>query len=236
MRIVICDDDKQTLNFIKRVVIEYFRERKVDVPQICTFDSGDSLLEDKGKKDIAFLDIEMPGRDGICTGKKLLEQNKNIILIIITSFSEYLDDAMRIKVFRYISKPIDPKRVKRNISDAIAAYNIINVKDVVVETSQGMLALKSSDILMLEMIGRKVHIHTNEGEYISTKSLEEWKKTLPESSFCQCHRSFIVNLFHVKRIMSDKICMDKEGLEAYLTKRKHSEIKRIWMLFLEASQ
>ena len=65
---------------------------------------------DKGSKDIVFLDIEMPGMNGIYVGNELKSQNRNIIIFVVTSYSEYLDEAMRFHVFRYLSKPLDKQR------------------------------------------------------------------------------------------------------------------------------
>jgi len=235
MRIVICDDDQNITERIKNIVTDFFRERKLPTPTIDIFYSGDSLLKDTRKKDIVFLDIEMPGIDGLCTGKSLLSLDKNTILIIVTSYSEYLDDAMRLNVFRYISKPIDSKRLKRNLIDAIGAYNTRKAKPIVVESAKGVIKYKSSEIIMFEMIGRKVTIYTEAGTSVTDKTLKEWLNILPESLFYHCHRSFIVNISHIKKILPDKIVMDKDDLEAYLTKRKHTEIKKIWMLYMESS-
>ena len=122
MRIVICDDDPKIVEQISKLVNSWFAEKKATLPAVDVFFSGDKLLEDKEKKDIVFLDVEMPGLDGIYTGKKLLEENKQVIIIVITSYSEYLDDTMRMNVFRYLSKPLDTQRFKRNLEDAVNAF------------------------------------------------------------------------------------------------------------------
>ena len=64
----------------------------------------------------------MPGLNGIYVGKELKEKNKNTIIFIITSYVEYLDDAMRFHVFRYLSKPLDKQRLFQNMKDAIQLY------------------------------------------------------------------------------------------------------------------
>jgi two-component system LytT family response regulator len=57
----------------------------------------------------------MPGLDGIYVGNELKKKEKDIIIFIITSYSEYLDEAMRFHVFRYLSKPIDRQRLFRSL-------------------------------------------------------------------------------------------------------------------------
>lgn len=235
MRIVICDDDPIIVEQISKLVNSWFAEKKATLPVVNVFFSGDKLLEDKEKKDIVFLDVEMPGLDGIYTGKKLLEENKQVIIIVITSYSEYLDDAMRMNVFRYLSKPLDTQRFKRNLEDAVNAFFSKEEKQVVVETSEGINLYNSSEIIMLEVTDRKVFLHT-EKETISTDlNLKEWKDKLPDSIFFQSHRSFIVNITHIKKITPDKVMMDKNNMEAYLSRRKYPDLKKIWMLHLESS-
>ena len=55
--------------------------------------------------------------NGIYVGNTLKKANKDVIIFVVTSYSEYLDDAMRFHVFRYLSKPLDRQRFFRNMKD-----------------------------------------------------------------------------------------------------------------------
>lgn len=61
----------------------------------------------------------MQGVNGIYVGSELKKQNENTIIFIVTSYMEYLDDAMRFQVFRYLSKPLDSQRFFRNMDDDV---------------------------------------------------------------------------------------------------------------------
>jgi len=78
----------------------------------------------------------------------------------VTSYSEYLDDAMRFRVFRYLSKPLDKQRFFRNMKDAVDLYNTMTVK-IPIETKQGVHTLPASSVITVEAHGRKVTIHTS---------------------------------------------------------------------------
>ena len=56
------------------------------------------------------------------------KRNPDIIIFIVTSFLEYLDEAMRFHVFRYLTKPIDKQRLFRNLKDALQLYLSDNAK------------------------------------------------------------------------------------------------------------
>lgn len=123
MRILICDDDLLIVEKLQKYLKSYFSHLHLSCPEIVCFSDGESLLADPGDKDILFLDIEMPGLDGIYVGNELKKKDKDIIIFIITSYSEYLDEAMLFHVFRYLSKPIDRQRLFRNLKNALDLYH-----------------------------------------------------------------------------------------------------------------
>lgn len=68
MRILICDDDILVCGQLQEYIENYFEKICAKCPEIIRFSNGESLLADKGEKNILFLDIEMPGIDGIYVG------------------------------------------------------------------------------------------------------------------------------------------------------------------------
>ena len=122
MRILICDDDILVIEQLEGYIKVFFEKKTVKCPEIVSISDGETLLADKGDKDILFLDIEMPGINGIYVGKELKKANDRIIIFIVTSYSEYLDEAMRFHVFRYLSKPLEKQRFFRNMKDAVDLY------------------------------------------------------------------------------------------------------------------
>lgn len=111
MRIIICDDDIELTQELKKILVSFFQKNSLKLPEISIYNNGQDLLNDTGDKDIVFLDIEMPGMNGIYIGNELKQKNKNTIIFVVTSYSQYLDEAMRFNVFRYLSKPLDKQRI-----------------------------------------------------------------------------------------------------------------------------
>ena len=155
MRILICDDDLSITQSLSQIIKTYFNKKKVNNLDIVTFNDGDSLLSDKSQKDIVFLDVEMPGFDGIYVGNELKKQNESVIIFIVTSYLEYLDAAMRFHVFRYLSKPIDKQRLFQNLDDALELYYSINQK-IAVETKYGVTSVLTCDIVYVEAKGERL--------------------------------------------------------------------------------
>ena len=233
MRILICDDNPIIVEQIKKFLLEFFNQHKLKLPKIVAFSSGDDLLEDFDNKDIVFLDIEMHGVNGIHVGKELKRNNPKTIIIVVTSFAEYLDEAMRFQVFRYLSKPIDKFRFFQNLRDALRLYNSNNTK-IAIETKEGVYSISTSDIVCVEAQMRKVIVRTTSKDYISSQNMQYWQNTLKEHCFFQSHRSFIVNFAHITDFNNSVINLYNNQVHAYLTRRKYTEFKSNYLLYLES--
>ncbi len=233
MRIAICDDDQL---FTEQLIIylkEFFESKRINCPEILTYNSGEDLLGDEREKDIVFLDIEMPGLSGISTGTELKSRNRNTIIFIITAYTEYLDDAMRFHVFRYLSKPLEKQRLFRNMKDALYVYSISSDK-IAIETRQEIFTVHTSDIVLIESLNKKTFVRTLKRDYESVNTITEWAKRLPENCFFQSHRSFIVNFEHISDFDHTLIHLCNRQFSAYLTRRKYTAFKSAYLLYLES--
>ena len=150
-----------------------------------TFEHGEDLLATATANDIIFLDIELPNKNGIYVGRELKNNYPNMIIFIITSHVEYLDDAMRFQVFRYLLKPLDKQRLFRNMKDAIVLYNSTNTK-VSIETKEEIYTINVSDIIYVEAQGGTVTIYTPNRNYVVVKNMAHWVQTLNMPCFATC--------------------------------------------------
>ena len=124
MRITICDDDKLITFQLTEYLNEFFQNSGFGMPEVITYNCAEDLLADPARMDLVFLDIEMPGLNGIYAGNHLYNRNPETHIFVITSHMKYLDDAMRFHVFRYLSKPLDKDRLFRNLNDALTKYDV----------------------------------------------------------------------------------------------------------------
>ena len=235
MRIIICDDHKIIIDTLKDFLFKYFSINKYQVPEIVCYQDGKSLINDKSRKDIIFLDIELPDVNGIELGQILSNKDPNCIIMVITSYMEYLDDAMRFHVFRYISKPFDLKRLTRNLNDAISLFNSRN-HPVVIETKEYTYTVNSSDIIAVEAVNRKIKIYTSKTELITGQNMDYWESILPQSTFFRTHRNFIVNLGYVTDFSSDTVHVSGNKPIVYLASRKYTSFKQAFLLYIEHHQ
>lgn len=235
MRILICDDDTLIVEQLQVYIKNFFELNHLKCPELVSYYTGKALLKDEGDKDILFLDIEMPGMNGIYVGNELKKANDNIIIFIVTSYFEYLDEAMRFQVFRYLSKPIEKQRLFRNLKDAVDLYGTMTF-NLPVETKQGVFILSASSIIAVEAQGRKVIVHTLLRDFESIHNMHYWLDMLPQNCFFQTHRSFIINFKHITGFDHTLVHMANNKYTAYLTRRKYGVFKNAYLLYLESTR
>ncbi len=231
MHIVICDDDPLVVQELRDILEE------VKGADIVCYPDGESLLARENRVDIAFLDVEMPGITGIQVGAKLKERNPNVKIFIVTAYPDYLDEAMRYQVFRYLSKPIDSERLRRNLSDALHQLTMAS-REYAVTTAGGVFTYRAEELVCIEAQNRRVLVHTTEGTLQSDKSMDYWREQLTLPCFFQTHRSYIVNMRYVSSIGRDMVTLKYRGREltAFLTRRRYTTFKDTYLMYMEQVQ
>lgn len=232
MRIVICDDELLIREQIERYLIEFFSNHSLEQPEYAFFGSGDELLMCNDQVDIAFLDVEMPGRSGIIIGKQLMERNPNCLVFIVSAHMDYLDEAMEFRVFRYLSKPLDKNRLFRNMNQAIVRYRN-TCRQITIQMKEKALVINESDIISIEAREKKIYIYTVNGQFESTQKMSFWIEKLNAGCFFQTHRSFIVNMKYVSAYDDSLVYLCDGSIKAYLTRRKYKEFKERHLLYME---
>lgn len=232
MNILICDDDKLYIDMIRKYVDEFFAEHKITDYKVYEYNSGDEAAKNNEKIDIAFLDVEMDGINGIEAGKCLRNNNKNIVLFIITSYMGYLDDAMDEGVFRYINKPLERPVIMRGLHKALLLCSKSQSKKINIEYKGDNVIIEQDSIICIESLVRKRYIKTDTQSYISLKSLSYWQSVLDEDKFFLVNKSFIVNIDRVERF-TDKY-IELKGIEEPidLSREKRTAFKQKMLLYL----
>lgn len=236
MKIIICDDDSEIIQQITGFLDTITKQRKIYF-DISSYNCGDDVIQNNEKFDIAFVDIEMPGIGGLTATKHLQDKNPNIIIFIVTSFQSYLDDAMALQVFRFLSKPLDKNRFMRNINLAIDIYQK-STQNIAVETHDKFYNIFTRDILYITIEKRKACVVTKDCKLQTQNNFEFWKKLLDEYDyFAQSHYSYIVNLKNVTNFSKTDITLSANGKNfehipisrRFYTSFKDSFQKYIWV-------
>lgn len=227
MNIAICDDETEYANDIRVHLNQYSSEHGLTF-DIYDFNSGEEILARNTVFDIAFLDIEMDGINGIEVGRELQKANPDLVLIYVTAYNHYLDDALDLGITRFFDKPIDSQRFYEGMDKAISKIDNTELRFYLKDSNKGVVTVRSKDIIFVEIIGRKTKIHTKSHEYLSKDGIKVWKARLNKSYFEIPHNSYIINTNFITYYCKDYIMLDyKYNIPIAFSKR--SEFKRKFM-------
>ena len=139
MNLLIADDENLELKVLEKTVKKHF----VDELEIFASSNGRkaSQICDEVKPDIALLDIEMPGMNGIELAKYIKEKYADCIIIFITAYDrfDYAIEAMHIKAFDYLLKPWKEERLCELINTAIENVRSMQKTDSIVHSQKDVI-------------------------------------------------------------------------------------------------
>lgn len=177
------------------------------------------------RPDILFMDISMPEKSGF----DLLEllPNMNSQVIFVTAHTEYALEAFNFDVCGYVLKPINDKNLIKAVDRAInritqnkkTEYTDAKSEKIGIPDDSGIRYININDIIYCETFNRYTKVVTTEGEILSSYNIGKYQETLTQDFFFQLHRSFVVNLNHVKRYDSSGVVVMNNGTEIPMSKK-----------------
>lgn len=166
--------------------------------------------------DLCFLDIQMPGLNGIEFAKYL---PKTTLVIFTTAFAEYALDSYEVDAVDYLVKPIKPQRFEKAVEKAISYHcmllseeknaNIEQVESefVFIKSERRSFKVNFKDILFVEGLKDYVIIQTESQRLITHKNLKKMHELLPQNNFLRINRSYIVNKDHIDSFSNNDVFM-----------------------------
>lgn len=227
MVIAICDDEQEFINDIRKHLKQYSSEHGLTF-EIYEFCSGADILSSKIVFDIAFLDIEMKDINGIEVGRKLQNENPDLVLIYVTAYNQYLDEALDLGITRFFDKPIDSQRFYEGMDRAVSKVDNTEIKFYLKDDNKGIVTLRCKDIVFVEIQGRKTEIHTKEHDYFSKDGIKVWKARLNKSYFEIPHNSYIINTNFITYFCKEYIILENQ-YTIPIAYSKRAEFKRKFM-------
>lgn len=196
MKAAICDDQIATVTIIEKLLLDYPRQ-DFDIDAYSDPLRFLQNLQDN-RYDLYFLDIEMPGADGIQLAEKIREKDAFAPIIFLTSYEQYMPAVFRLQTFDYIMKPPTKEKLFP-VLDRAAKFLTTNEKKFNFEFNRKAYSIPFNEIIYFEKDRRKVIIHALTDQYSVTLTTKELLDKL-QNDFVQIHTSYIVNSRYIKEI------------------------------------
>lgn len=230
MRIAICDDEPIHREDVKKVLSTCEVLPKNNV--LSEYPNGLDLLEEHAKNpfDIVFLDIEMEGLSGLETGQKIRNIGRNVIIIFLTSYKDYVFNSFRIEPFDYILKPITVEKIINVLKRAVNKYNEQHYL-IPISFKDNTYTLEVREIVYIESDLRHVIFYTENNRYMCIGKLNEYDYRLSSYGFYRCHQSYLINMNFIKSIDDKKIEMTT-GSEINMSVRRKQDCLNAYSEYL----
>lgn len=185
--------------------------------------------------DLLFLDIQMPGRNGMEIARELRRQQRDILIIFVTALSDYVYEAFDVDALNYLVKPFDDEKLFHVLDKAVRHRKSAATKDSMqpraILVKRGGLSTKVplSDIIYAEVFNRKVMLHTIHGDIEYYGKLTDLSEQAG-ADFYRTHRAYLVNLHYVEKYNATTVWLEQGT--ALLSKKQFSGFVRQYMQFI----
>jgi two-component system LytT family response regulator len=236
LRAILVDDEPRGLSSLEKLL--QLNCPEVNIVALST--QVDEAIEKiyELQPDLVFLDIAMPGKDGFTLLKEL--KGASFEVIFITAHNNFMIEAFHFSAIDYLLKPVDDdllvdavKRAKKRILEKAGSKNIetflYNVQQkrspqnmkLCIPSLKGFQVVELNDILYAESSGNYTNFYfANKQLICSSKPMHEYEELLSDAGFVRIHKSFLVNLLHVKEYLRG------EGGSVILSNGKEVEVAR----------
>ena len=234
-------------------------------PEISLIGQGKNGLEavsliKEHNPDLVFLDVQMPGLDGFGVLQKLVERKLKVPHVVFaTAFDHYAVQAFDVNAVDYVLKPFDKARLSKAIQKAkkeIEAHtspterleqlvsqlsapkpSSTQPSKILIRSQQRMLLVDAEDLIFASIEGGLISVTAKDLEGSSNyRPLEELHATLDSDSFWRPHRSYLVNIHHIKEVVpwfksSFMLKMnDKKSSEIPVSRQQTKRLRELFKL------
>ena len=221
-KVAICDDE----SIIRQQLFLYIKnlEREWGEPfSVACFASGEQLLEGMAPDtQILLLDIQMDGVSGMETARKLRETYPDLCLIFVTTMTQFALEAFDVHAFGFVPKPLLYEPVAKLLREAVGTLRDRAGASLALKGNDQVVVFPTNDILYFEVYGRTMLVVSTHGQETFNIPLRDVERQVAGMGFLRCHKSFLVNAFHIQEIGLTSVFLSN-GQEIALSKHRRAQ-------------
>ena len=230
IKVVICEDDLLMLKFMETIIHNELTKYVADLQMIAINRSEDESVF-TARADIYFLDIDMPGKDGITLAKEIHNRYPAAIIIFVSNYDEFVYDCFEANPFRFMRKNIFEASISKVIKDTLKKVEELH-QYLFIESKKCIHRLLQREICYIEKIDAKLHIKmADHQEFECRFSIKEMQKQMNEKYFVQIYPSVLVNVMQIEQFSKNTIVL-RNGEKLPVSRRLRENARLKYMKFL----
>lgn len=209
LKIAVVEDDKTQQENTVSLLENYAKEHDY-VFSFSVFDNAFLFLQEfkKGLFDIVFMDINMPGINGLDASKEMRQIDDSISLIFVTDFAQFAIRGYEVDAYDFMVKPVNQEHLTLKLDRLIPNLEKKKKeKKLKIKTGGGILAVNMDDIVFIEVKSHDTIIHLQDGEHRVSVPLSQLEEVLPPEQFYRSNHCYIVNLKFVTSVEKFEVRM-----------------------------
>lgn len=218
MKIAIVEDNQVDSDHLQDLISQFSKAKNVEINTF-VFNSGLNFLYEKVHEyDAIFLDIDMPGINGLSVAKELRDNNFSAPIVFVTNFENYAIEGYNVSAIDFALKPLNYSKfetIMLKINDNLERSS----KYVFIKTNSSVQRINLDAIYYIESYGHLLYIITDQVKLEAWMSLKDIYKKLDSPSFVYANKSTIVNLRHVAGYKNGTISIGNHNVELTKTKK-----------------
>lgn len=173
---------------------------------VTLFENGDVFCKKYTPDyDIIFMDIKMPGINGMKAAKYLRKTDARVTLVFVTNMRQYALQGYAVGARDYILKPLEYSEFEYHMKKIVPYIAKREDKNIILSFMDEKIRISVRDIYYIEVEGHNLIYHTVTGNYKTKSSLVAAEKQLPSTVFVRCNSGYLVNLEYVRSIKGDEV-------------------------------
>ena len=171
--------------------------------------------------DLLLMDIRLPDMLGIEAAHRIREMDQDVMIIFITSLTQYAIEGYSVRAFDYILKPVAYASFAAKLERAVRFLSRReSAVSLDIRCREGSVRLSSDAISYFEVFDHDLMIHTDQGVIKQWGSLSKYEKLLEGAHFARCNACYLVNLKFVRGIDKDCVVVGEDRLNISKSRRK----------------
>ena len=239
MRLALCDDDPIELKQAGQMISDYLSAHPELDGSLVSFRSPYDLNEyvsAQGGVHAYFLDIMMPGMDGIQLGERIRAVGDKAPIVYLTSSPDFAVDSYKVRAYGYLLKPVQRPALEQLLEELNALWREETQRPLLVRTAAGAAPVYPGDLMYMEIRGHAFLYRLSSGQTVKSLTNQGTLDAaaaplLTSSHFVKINRGQVVNMNYIASLSGNDFLLP-DGTVLHISRLLAAQVKNRYMDFI----